>query len=76
MRQISALGSGRRELGDTDGDDPRDGTRATSDEGGVEGQHLLRSESLFCGRRQVVILHNNEQYVLRLTRQGKLILNK
>ncbi len=37
---------------------------------------ILRSEALLAGHRQVVILHNNEQYVLRVTRQGKLILNK
>jgi hypothetical protein len=34
------------------------------------------SEALFGGRRAIVILHRGERYVLRVTRHGKLILNK
>jgi len=37
---------------------------------------LFRSETLFAGGREIVILHNGQRYVLRVTRQGKLILNK
>jgi len=36
----------------------------------------IRSEQLFCGRRQVAIVHNDEVYILRQTRFGKLILTK
>ena len=34
------------------------------------------SETLFGGRRAIVIVHRGERYVLRVTRHGKLILNK
>lgn len=34
------------------------------------------SAELFRGAREIVIFHNRERYVLRITRQGKLILNK
>ncbi|TCT10624.1 hemin uptake protein HemP [Tepidamorphus gemmatus] len=36
----------------------------------------LDSAELFRGAREVVIVHNRERYILRITRQGKLILNK
>lgn len=34
------------------------------------------SATLFAGWREVVIVHNGEEYRLRITRQEKLILNK
>ena len=34
------------------------------------------SESLFQGRREVLISHEGQTYRLRVTRGGKLILNK
>jgi hemin uptake protein HemP len=37
---------------------------------------LLTSEALLGGRREVVILHRGNRYVLRVTRQGGLVLNK
>lgn len=37
---------------------------------------LLISEELFQGQREVLIQHAGELYRLRLTRNGKLILNK
>ncbi len=36
----------------------------------------LRSESLLKGQSRLVIVHNGDEYVLRVTRQGKLILTK
>jgi hemin uptake protein HemP len=36
----------------------------------------LPSADLFRGDREVVILHGKEQYRLRITRAGKLILTK
>jgi len=36
----------------------------------------LDTHSLFEGRREVVIVHNGEEYRLRITRQDKLILTK
>ncbi|MCO6185247.1 hemin uptake protein HemP [Rhizobium sp. L1K21] len=41
----------------------------------VEGS-VLSSMSLFKGRKEIVIEHNGEFYRLKITRQGKLILNK
>lgn len=35
-----------------------------------------RSEALLAGGRQAVIEHRGQQYVLRLTSSGKLILTK
>jgi hemin uptake protein HemP len=36
----------------------------------------LESRTLFAGANEVVIAHGGEQYRLRITRQGKLILTK
>lgn len=36
----------------------------------------LDTRHLFDGRREVVIVHNGEEYRLRITRQEKLILTK
>jgi hemin uptake protein HemP len=40
------------------------------------GSAHLDSRSLFGGRSELVINHGGEEYRLRLTRQGKLILTK
>ena len=40
------------------------------------GPITLKSEDLFQDCREVLIEHGNETYRLRLTRSGKLILNK
>jgi hemin uptake protein HemP len=37
---------------------------------------MVEASTLFGGHRQVVIGHNGCRYVLRITRHGKLILNK
>ncbi|MGB7951414.1 MAG: hemin uptake protein HemP [Candidatus Binatia bacterium] len=36
----------------------------------------VESTSLFQGGREVVIIHQEEEYSLRITRNGKLILTK
>jgi len=36
----------------------------------------VRSADLFRGARQLIIVHNNEEYHLRITRLGKMILSK
>jgi hemin uptake protein HemP len=36
----------------------------------------LSSDELFCGTREVVIVHRDAEYRLRITRAGKLILTK
>jgi hemin uptake protein HemP len=36
----------------------------------------VASEELFHGEREVCILHEGERYRLRITRRGKLILQK
>jgi hemin uptake protein HemP len=37
---------------------------------------LVEAESLFRGRREVVIAHAGQRYRLRITQSGKLILTK
>ncbi|MBN1804154.1 MAG: hemin uptake protein HemP [Sedimentisphaerales bacterium] len=37
---------------------------------------VIESSSLFAGMKQVLISHAGEFYRLRITRNGKLILNK
>jgi hemin uptake protein HemP len=61
------------------GDDRPIGTRADRGEEADEtsARHEeIESGTLFRGAREVVIRHNRDRYVLRITRQGKLILNK
>jgi hemin uptake protein HemP len=41
-----------------------------------EGMRVVPSEQLLMGSREIVIRHGSEDYRLRLTRAGKLILNK
>jgi hemin uptake protein HemP len=36
----------------------------------------LYSEDIFAGEKQVLIEHGDAEYLLRITRQGKLILTK
>jgi hemin uptake protein HemP len=41
-----------------------------------EGTVVIPAEQLFGDRREVWIEHNGERYRLRITRRGKLILQK
>ncbi len=41
-----------------------------------DAKKYLCSTGLFCGNHEVIILHGEEQYRLRRTRQNKLILTK
>jgi hemin uptake protein HemP len=41
-----------------------------------EGFRVVDSRALFGGEHEVGIVHAGETYRLRITRQGKLILNK
>jgi hemin uptake protein HemP len=50
-----------------------DGTEATPRPAGA---HRVRVETLLAGRREVIIEHRDEEYRLRLTSKGKLILTK
>jgi hemin uptake protein HemP len=36
----------------------------------------IAAEALFKGRRELIILHNADEYRLRITSNGKLILTK
>jgi len=42
----------------------------------LQGRRIIRSEELFGLNREVRIQHQGDLYVLRLTKLGKLILNK
>ena len=48
------------------GDDPAAPSRARA----------ITSHELFRGAREVIIIHREEEYRLRITRQGKMILTK
>ena len=39
-------------------------------------RHSVRSSDLFQGEKELVICHRGEEYRLRITRNGKLILTK
>lgn len=40
------------------------------------GQPVFTTEQLFGGSNEIAILHQGLTYRLRITRQGKLVLNK
>ena len=42
----------------------------------LQGRRTIRSEELFGMSRELEIQHQGELYVLRLTKLGKLLLNK
>ena len=49
----------------------------TSPPGGTARERgTVRSADLFAGRRDPITLHGDDEYRLRLTRAGKLILTK
>ncbi len=50
--------------------------RSLPQSGMVEINKLIDSDTLFKHGDVVIILHKGEQYALRRTRNGKLILNK
>ena len=43
---------------------------------GANGRQTVSSTDLFRGGREIVIRHAGEEYHLRITRTGKLILTK
>lgn len=45
-------------------------------EKGAAVRSVWRSEELFSATKEVVILHDGEEYRLRITRNNKLILTK
>lgn len=55
---------------------PADETRATGESSGSSGKRRVDSEALFGGGREILIVHGKEEYRLRITSTGKLILTK
>ncbi len=51
-------------------------TRRPDAEQPARQEKTIDSDELFKGARELVIRHNQDRYILRITRQGKLILNK
>lgn len=39
-------------------------------------KHRVRAEEIFAGASEIIIEHDGEEYRLRITKQGKLILTK
>lgn len=44
--------------------------------GGAESLPVFSTRTLFAGATEILIQHNGDTYRLRITRNGKLILNK
>jgi hemin uptake protein HemP len=42
----------------------------------ASGQPVFTTEQLFSGTNEIAIVHQGLTYRLRITRQGKLVLNK
>jgi hemin uptake protein HemP len=42
----------------------------------TQGKPRIESENLFQGKSAIIIVHQNEEYNLRITSNGKLILTK
>lgn len=55
---------------------PAGNAQCTPDRPANPSDESIESSDLFKGRREIIIRHNNDRYILRITRQGKLILNK
>ncbi|QPC41843.1 hemin uptake protein HemP [Kaustia mangrovi] len=55
-------------------DRPADAASATA--GTASDKPVLASQDILGGSRSAIILHEGESYILRVTRQGKLVLNK
>jgi len=49
---------------------------ASSGASAVPAVHRISSEVLLVGRKELVIMHSGEEYRLRVTSKGKLILTK
>jgi hemin uptake protein HemP len=52
------------------------GEKAVQQAAAVPAQRRLTSSELFAGGNQILIQHGPAEYLLRITRQGKLILTK
>mgnify|MGYP001395573999 CR=1 FL=1 len=48
----------------------------TGSKTGTRRSPVLESETLFQGRSEIIIRHQGAEYRMKITRQGKLILNK
>ena len=55
---------------------PAKNVRLTQETDGRFAQQPLASRVLFGERKEIVILHDGEEYRLRITRNNKLILTK
>ncbi len=44
--------------------------------GAIQSPARIDTANLFAGKRELIILHQGEEYRLRITRQEKLILTK
>jgi hemin uptake protein HemP len=56
--------------------DLSDGGMEASAAPSTSGKARIESTSLFQGKNEIIIVHKNEEYNLRITRNGKLILTK
>ena len=52
------------------------GTRVAAPKSGPNEPHRIPASTLLAGRREVILQHDGQEYRLRLTSNGKLILTK
>ncbi len=66
-----------KQPGSTQSGEPGPGpAEAAQPEGQASGEPVFDSAQLFGNHKQISIEHNGGRYVLRITRLGKLVLNK
>jgi len=63
-----------QQVGDRDGS--RGGSETIQIAAAADGFRIVDSRDLFADGHEIGIVHAGETYRLRITRQGKLILNK
>jgi hypothetical protein len=73
---IEALVVSSRESTTTSVEQPVRDMLAAGDRGGGRPLRVYDTHDLFAGSHEVAIDHNGARYRLKITRQGKLILNK
>ena len=56
-------------------DSHKPGNKPTNDKTELSPK-VVSTAALFAGKREICIEHEGERYVLRITRRGKLILQK
>lgn len=57
-------------------DQPKHPAEPSSERPLGDAERIVRADQLFAGRKEICIEHDGVRYRLRITRRGKLILQK